>query len=149
MGVDVLPPLEDDQLVAELLRTTPFLSAQGEVWRSAAGRGTHAPTTLASWHVVPRNYDGGYIGVDAASCARCHASVNRHVNDFEPGRDWYGRVRGSDRIFSFHPFDPACISHNGYPTGARMRPQLVRLGLLVQFDATRHTRDVYQRSRAE
>ncbi len=39
------------------------------------------------------------------------------VTDFNAGRDWYGHIRGSDGIFSFHPFSPDCISGNGYGAG--------------------------------
>lgn len=150
MGVDTLPPLGDDRLVEELLQTTPFSSCEGEYWRVGLNRrATHAPTTQAAWHIIPRNYDGGFISVDQASCARCHASANRHVDDFDFGRDWYGRVRGSDRIFSFHPFDPATVSANGYPMPVRMRSELVQAGLLERFRSARHPASLYQRSRLE
>jgi hypothetical protein len=115
----------------------------------AGRRATHAPTTQAAWHIIPRNYDAGFIAVDQASCARCHASVNRHVDEFDYGRDWYGRVRGSDRIFSFHPFDPSCVSSNGFPSGAQMRGELLRAGLLEKFNSARHAPQFYQRSRVE
>lgn len=150
VGIDDLPAIGDDKLVAELLQTTPFRSAQGELWRVGKGRlATYAPSTQAAWHVVPRNYDAAFISVDQKSCARCHASVNRHVDDFDSGRDWYGRVRGSDRIFSFHPFDPSCISGNGYPSGVRMRTELISAGVLESFNAQKHTAAVYQRCRSE
>ncbi len=149
-AVDELPALGDDRLVAELLTTTPFRSAEGEVWRIANGlRVTYAPTTQAAFHVVPRNYDAGFIAVDQQSCSRCHASVNRHVDDFDSGRDWYGRVRGSDQIFSFHPFEPGTISYNGYSSSPGMRSSLTRAGLLQQFDARKHPASTYRRSRIE
>lgn len=150
MGIDTLPPLGDDRLVEELLTTTPFKSCEGVYWRVGAGRRvTHAPTTQAAWHIVPRNYDAGFISVDQASCARCHSSANRHVDEFDAGRDWYGRVRGSDRIFSFHPFEPSSVSSNGFPTPVRMRSALLRGGLLERFRASRHSSAFYQRSRLE
>jgi hypothetical protein len=150
MAIDELPPLGDDRLVEELLQGTTFRSAEGEVWRvGGKGYGTHAPTTKASWHVVPKNYDAGFIAIDQASCARCHRSVNRHVDHFDAGRDWYGRVRGSDRIFSFHPFDPGSISYSGYPQPIRLRSELLAAGLLEPYDARRHPPEVYTRSRAE
>jgi hypothetical protein len=148
-AVDELPAL-DDRLVAELLTGTMFRSSQGETWRVAASRrATYAPTTTASFHIVPRHYDAGFIAVDQQSCSRCHSSVNRHVDDFDAARDWYGRVRGSDQIFSFHPFEPGSISYNGFSSNPRMRGSLIRAGLLEQYDARKHTASVYRRSRVE
>ena len=57
----------------------------------------------------------------------------------EAGRDWYGRIRGSDGIFSFHPFDPNSISGNGYPAPVRMRDELVSSGVIERYDALRST----------
>lgn len=149
-AVDELPELGDNQLVAELLTTTVFRSAEGEIWRVAAGnKPAYAPTTQASFHIVPRNYDAGFIAVDQDSCSRCHNSVNRHVDEFDSRRDWYGRVRGSDQIFSFHPFEPGSISYNGFSSTPRMRHALVRAGLLEHYDARRHPATIYQRSRVE
>jgi hypothetical protein len=149
-AIDELPSLGDDRLVAELLTRTVFRSAEGELWRTTSGRAaTYAPTTQASFHIVPRNYDAGFIAIDHQSCSRCHSSVNRHVDEFDAGRDWYGRVRGSDQIFSFHPFEPRTISYNGYSAHPSMRSSLVRAGLLEQYNLQKHPTSVYRRSRVE
>lgn len=146
MGVDTLPALEDDALVAELLQQTTFQSATGQSWRDGKNQTvTFAPTTLASFHVVPANYDAGFVAVDSKSCRRCHETANQSVRDFDAGRDWYGRIRGSDGIFSFHPFSPDSISDNGFPRGVRMRSELERAGMLERFDAKRHFHALYQR----
>ncbi len=146
MGVDTLPPAGDDALVVKLLTQTTFQSALGSTWRkSTNGLHTCAPTTTARFHVVPANYDAGFIEADRVSCRRCHETTNRHVRDFQAGRDWYGRVRGSDGIFSFHPFDPSSISHNGYGGTPQMRSELVRGGLLERFNPNRHSSRVYNR----
>mgnify|MGYP001125191604 CR=1 FL=1 len=145
MGVDSLPPI-DDRLAIELLTTTPFRSALGETWRFGAdGNYTFAPTTSDTFHVVPQNYDAGFISVDRHSCVRCHETVNQHVNRFQSGRDWYGRIRGSDGIFSFHPFDPSSIAGNGIGRGVAMRRELIEAGILAPFDQQRHTSRVYRR----
>jgi len=144
MGVDALPPVGDDRLVEELLTGTPFRSALGESWRDDDGGQTCAPTTSASFHVVPVNYDAGFIAVDNASCMRCHATANTSVREFNSGRDWYGRVRGSDGIFSFHPFSLDSISNNGYARPVRMRRELEQAGLLVKYDPAQHPSSVYQ-----
>lgn len=146
MGVDYLPAAGDDALVVKLLTTTPFRSALGSTWRkSTNGLHTCAPTTTARFHIVPANYDGGFIEADRVSCRRCHETVNHHVREFQDGRDWYGRVRGSDGIFSFHPFEPASISRNGYGGSVQMRHEFVRAGILERFNARRHTPRVYNR----
>jgi len=144
MGVDVLPALEDDRLVAELLSETKFKSALGERWyEDDRGVYTAAPTTEARFHVVPAKFDGGFLEVNRTSCIRCHDTVNQNVNRFNFSRDWYGRIRGSDGIFSFHPFSLASISHNGFGRRVRMRRELVDAGALEHFDPKKHPRSIY------
>jgi len=139
MGIHELPSLNDEALVRELLTQTTFKSASGESWMTAeGGEVTAAPTTKAPFHIVPANYDAGFVAVDRLSCMRCHETVNQPVDKFQAGRDWYGRIRGSDGIFSFHPFDPSCISDNGYGRPVQMRKELVAAGVLVRYDATKH-----------
>ncbi|HEV3021150.1 MAG TPA: hypothetical protein VGX76_01735 [Pirellulales bacterium] len=145
MGVDSLPPVGDDGLVEELLTGTVFRSALGATWRDDDdGVETCAPTTLAAFHVVPANYDAGFIAVDDASCMRCHETANAPVREFNYGRDWYGRVRGSDGIFSFHPFSLDSISDNGYARTVRMRREFEQAGLLEPYDPGRHPSSIYQ-----
>ncbi len=145
MGVDVLPPI-DDSLVIELLTSTPFRSSLGETWRFGTdGNYTFAPTTHDAFHVVPKNYDAGFISVDRHSCVRCHETVNQHVNQFQAGRDWYGRIRGSDGIFSFHPFALSTVAGNGFGRGVAMRRDLLEAGILAAFNEQQHSRSVYRR----
>jgi hypothetical protein len=144
MGIHNLPPAGDDALVVRLLTETVFKSALGSSWYTDRNQvHTVAPTTDAPFHIVPARYDAGFIEIDQVSCMRCHDTVNRHVNDFNFGRDWYGRVRGSDGIFSIHPFDPSCISYNGISVPARLNQSLINAGLLAQFDPRVHSTDVY------
>jgi hypothetical protein len=142
-GLDELPDLGDDDLVRELLTTTPFRSAVGKVWREEGGVPAFAATTKAPFHIVPADYDGGFVAADNVSCLRCHETTNRHVREFNPGRDWYGRVRGSDGIFTFHPFDPGSISYNGYGQGVAMRSEMVEAGVLQRYDPALHPADRY------
>ena len=146
MGVDTLPELEDDDLVAELLEGTTFKSALGRTWRTGSnGEKTFAPTTTARFHIVPEGYQAGYIAVNRDSCIRCHQTVNRNVALFDAGRDWYGRIRGADGIFSFHPFEPSSISDNGYPRGVSLRRVFLDAGVLERYDAGKHSTANYQR----
>lgn len=144
--VSDLPGLGDDKLVAELLRTTPFEPASGEAWLQGRRYTAYAPTTNASWHIVPRGYTAGFIDVGETSCKRCHESANKRADFFEDvftGRQWYGRVRGSDQIFSFHPFSPDSISYNGAGGPVAMRRELEAAGLLERYDPRRHSSKVY------
>jgi hypothetical protein len=148
MGIDTLPPVGDDALIVDLLGSTVFASVLGATWRKGTNN-THtvAPTTSARFHIIPAKYDAGFIEVDRASCMRCHETVNRHVNDFQFGRDWYGRVRGSDGIFSIHPFDPSCISHNGTSQPARISHRLTSSGIFAPYNPAVHTRSHYRQIR--
>ena len=105
---------------------------------------TCAPTTKAPFHIVPAHYDAGFVAVDQQSCMRCHDSVNESVRKFNPGRDWYGNIRGSDGIFSFHPFAPESISNNGFAQPVRLRREFEKAGVLEKFDAARHPNAIYQ-----
>jgi len=143
-GQDVLPAIDDDQLVTELLAKTTFSSSLDQTWRVGSnGVWTFAPTTQASFHVVPSGYDGGFVEVNAKSCLRCHQTCNQHVSQFQFGRDWYGHVRGSDGIFSFHPFEPSTVSGNGFSSGVQMRGALIQAGLLEPYDGNRHSSKIY------
>ncbi|MGD9647494.1 MAG: hypothetical protein AB7U73_17400 [Pirellulales bacterium] len=148
MGVDTLPSVGDDALVVELLTTTPFRSAISTAWRVAADD-THtcAPTTKARFHVVPAGYSAGHIEVEQASCRRCHNTVNHSVDEFDGGRDWYGRVRGSDGIFSFHPFSRSSISDNGFPRTVSIRKELTKSGVVAHYNPKKHSDSVYRKTK--
>ncbi|HEX7448118.1 MAG TPA: hypothetical protein VF306_11265 [Pirellulales bacterium] len=144
MGVDFLPAVSDHGLIGELLTSTVFRSSRSDTWRSGPrGEITFAPTTKASFHIVPANYDAGFVAIDNQSCMRCHSSCNRPVDDFNSSRQWYGRIRGSDGIFSFHPFAPESVSYNGFRGSARFRYEFEQAGLFEPFDPKRHPNSVY------
>jgi hypothetical protein len=147
MGMDTLPPVDDDPLVVQLLTETTFTSASDVAWRESENGAVYtcAPTTTAAFHIVPANYAGGFVDVDPESCMRCHDSVGQQAQHFEFGRDWYGRVRGSDGIFSFHPFSMGSISHNGIGQAVSMRSELVKAKVLERFDPDKHPSNAYQR----
>jgi len=127
-------PAIDHKLVRKLL-DTPFKSALGQEWKKGAdGAEAFAPTTAAEFHIVPTNYKGGFVEVSSNSCMRCHDSTLKHARDFQAARDWYGRVRGSDNIFSFHIFDPSSISGNGFSVPTSLRQELVDAGLLKAWE---------------
>ena len=148
MGVDMLPSVGDDRLVRELLISTPFASSMGQVWRRGTNRQwTFAANTNANFHIVPANYDAGFIEVNRKSCMRCHETCNEPVSRFDYFRDWYGHVRGSDGIFSFHPFEPSSMSGNGFGGSEAMRYAFVQAGVVAQYDPKRHPASRYTRIR--
>jgi hypothetical protein len=143
-GVDMLPTAGDDALVSELLSSTTFTSCLDQTWRVGGnGAWAYAPTTQSRFHVVPANYDAGFVEVSGRSCQRCHNTCNQHVNRFNFGRDWYGHIRGSDGIFSFHPFEPSTVSGNGFSSGVQMRQSLTGAGALEEYDSRRHSSAIY------
>ena len=90
------------------------------------------------------NYEGAFLPVSRQECRRCHEQIDQQVRVFERNRDWYGRIRGNDEIFSFHPFEPASISPNGFNRTVNMRQELVNAGLLAKFDPAKHNERFYQ-----
>jgi len=101
-----------------------FRSALGTTWTKAVDSPS-IPTLNEGHGITPINYDGDFIEVSSKSCARCHDTVNTHVRNFDFRRDWYGKIRGSDGIFSFSIFDPSCISDNGIGQGVKINQELL------------------------
>lgn len=131
--VDVLPDLKEE-LVKKFLQR-PFVSALGQAWISHDGLEGHAPTSKSLFHIVPKDYDGAFLAVNSKACMACHEGVLKHADDFELRRDWYGRVRGSDGIFSFHPFEPGCVGDSRNNLVITPRRSLVTAGLLKKWKA--------------
>lgn len=97
----------------------------------------------SDFHIIPRNYDGYFLGNDVNSCTNCHDSVAKSADFFDLRRDWYGRVRGSDGIFSFHIFDNRSISYDGGSKGRRINQELISNRILEQYNPQRHPREIY------
>lgn len=133
-------PTYSDVLVAALLKDRTFESALGESWRY--DREKDIDVAAPAGGVYPTNYRA-VMEVDRESCMNCHRSTNRHVSHFQLRRDWYGNVRGSDYILSFHIFDPSCISTNGMNLPVAYRRELRRWGILEPYDRRSHTASRY------
>ena len=99
--VQILPEIPE---APKLLTKTIFKEATvGFVW---------TPDTESDLCIVPKN---NMMFITNTSCVICHKNTSLHVNNFPPiSRDWYGHIRGDDQIFSWYPFDPSCISYNGF-----------------------------------
>lgn len=74
-----------------------------------------APSTKStSLSIVSHDYQGFMVRPDSKGCMECHKHVQQHAFVLDTNRDWYGRVRGSDGIFSFSIFDESSISTGFY-----------------------------------
>jgi len=140
---DFLPAIDEDVAIT-LLHKTPFSSSLDVVWRGDGEYAPHAPTTEADFHIVPKRYAAGFINVTTNSCMQCHKETNQHVHEFDIRRDWYGRIRGSDGIFSFHPFDHGCITQSGGQP-VSFNKKMIDAGIIAPFDPSKHSNAVYQR----
>jgi len=151
--LDDLPDLGDPALVRELLTTTLFVSAYGATWKQASdGSRTFAPTTTATFSIVPDKFTGGLIEVREASCNRCHKEAARFLTDWFQPLYLYGEVWGKDNIFTFHPFDESRYpflddATNGTPVdNRRMNSLLVQNGMIESYSAAKHTGPFYART---
>lgn len=142
-GVAWMPVLAP-QTVTELLTTTPFEVATGAKWKTGTNGVTcYAPTTDAPGQIVPVRYAGTVVGTDTESCAKCHDGVLKHARHFNMERGWYGMIRGSDQIFSFHPIEPSAISYNGADHPVRFRQSFVQAGIVERFSQSKHASESY------
>lgn len=117
-------PTMDEKLVKKLLQE-PFKEVKERFEVNVI-----APTTDADFGIYPKEYMGGMVRVSKNSCMGCHEHTLVHARDFDIKREWYGRVRGSDNILSFHIFEPSSISYNGINQQIQFRKDLVKAGLL-------------------
>jgi hypothetical protein len=132
-------PSFDSQLAAALLDETPFKSAVGAQWKGTA----IAPTTEQAFSIVPQNYLGTHLGNDPTSCMECHRHVQRHVDSFDSVRQWYGRIRGADGIFTWHPIANRAVARSGGRIPVEIREDFIRAGWVAQFNPSVHTRERY------
>ncbi|MFM9961465.1 MAG: hypothetical protein ACKV2Q_09580 [Planctomycetaceae bacterium] len=134
-----LPPIPND-LAKQLLSTTPFRSSVGEAFVEGSKSRAFAPTAEHQESIVPPKYLATFLGSERESCANCHQHTLRHVDRFQ-NSEWYGYIRGSDGIFSFHPVEPASIG----PPDKRvvLRRALTESGMVATFDPSLHPNSIY------
>lgn len=148
-ALDILPEIQDQQLVRELLTETTFVSSYGAIWKSGDGRTTYAATATKGLSIVPANYEAGLIQVSEDSCMRCHRDTGRGLTTFRPDFGdiiLYGEMWGRDGIFSFHPFDESQYSVfwlAGTTDNRRMNPRFERQGIVARFNASVHSAPDY------
>jgi hypothetical protein len=112
-------------------------------FRSVLGTGFSYTQSVQEFGITPAGYNPGILGTDRRSCSRCHQDAGKHVDNFVAQRDWYGAIRGSDGILSFHPFSRDSISGNGARRPVRFNQELVRRGMIATYNPSEHTDDDY------
>lgn len=107
----------------------PFKVAFGRDWASESGA---APWTSTDTSIVPKGYNGTFVGNDNDACMKCHQDAATHVRFFDRNREWYGFVRGSksEKILSFHPIEPSSISRNGGHRQPQLNKAMLAAGLI-------------------
>ena len=148
---DTLPAVADPTILRELLVETPFRSARGAVWKTNGSLTTYAPTSRSGFSIVPRDYAGGFLRVDEASCDRCHEDAGRPFRDWYPDIIAYGELWGEDESFTWHPFETArfvdsrgAVVNFNYDNRA-MRSDFVSAGVLVRYDRAAHSDSLYRK----
>lgn len=126
--LDTIPAM-DKRLAARLLEQ-PFQDVTDVPWITGRKSGTKgfAPAPSGTSFVAD-HFQGAFI--HSNNCTMCHTSVLKHADDFDRGRDWYGRVRGFDGIFSLCLADEASVARTGTPRQALWSRKLVAAGILV------------------
>lgn len=80
---------------------------------SSSGQKCYCPSTTKPHQIVPINYQGWALSKQ--TCVQCHQTVGKSTEELQPGRDWYGFVRGIDGVYSNDNIvDKRCISDNGF-----------------------------------
>lgn len=137
-GIDKLGPL-DRELVAELLDTTVFRASAGYDWK----HGCSAPTTDEEFHIVPQNYDGGFVSIDGNGCVNCHSGAQASARRHDPNNGLRGWVRGNkEGILSWHPFEPSSVTPRPNPN-PKLRQVWVDAGYVAFYDPSKHPSGMY------
>jgi hypothetical protein len=82
------------------------------------------PYSAQEFSLVAGGWTGAGVDLDVESCMQCHRTAGKHADEMDARRDWYGHVRGSDGIFSWHPYTADSISYSGFDHPVRFRPEL-------------------------
>lgn len=127
--MEEIPGLESTAEVDALLRSRVFASALNRDWSEHSGS---APWSRSDKSIVPKDYNGAFVGNTTQACQRCHQDAGTHVRFFDADRQWYGFVRGekNERILSFHPIDPSAISRSGGHVPVKLNAKLLAAGLI-------------------
>ena len=135
-ALDLVPEIEEHDLVKDLLSKYPFKSMEGAVWkRNDGGLETYAPSSAATFNIVPKGYEMGMVAVNEESCNRCHVQTSHPLGDFDDQLILYGEVWGEDRIFTWHLFQPnnhIFQTWDDTDVSRVVNPNLVKAGLVMK-----------------
>lgn len=99
-------PIMDPTTVERIL-SLPFKEVTYERWSDIS----HAPASDQAFNIFPKDYSFGLIDPDPTNCASCHRQTQVSVAQLIPREPTLarqgkkiGNIRGSDGIFSWHPF---------------------------------------------
>lgn len=141
---DRLPALADPSILETLLLEVPYRSVKDTPWKTAGALVAHAATTQASFHIVPRGYDAGFLEVSDEACARCHQDAGRPFRDYYPNVIAYGELWGEDESFTWHPFETErFVDANGDVRNfnydnRRIRPDFTAGRVIEAYDPAQH-----------
>lgn len=150
-GVDTIPGLSDNTILKELMQTSIFESAKGQVWKDDGVKRTFAASTSADFSIVPKNYDAAFFEVSETFCNRCHMDAGRPFKDYYKNVVAYGELWGEDDVFSWHPFDASnFVDANGKVKNfnydnRKFRQDFVNAGILEKYDSKKHAATFYKR----
>lgn len=106
--VERLPPLATTKVKDLLAR--PFKEVSQSAWSPAADQ---------DFHILPKDYCFSLLEVDSVSCANCHRQTQTSVLNLVPREPLIinnpskvGNIRGSDAVFTWHPFTNSSIRNN-------------------------------------
>lgn len=109
--VERLPKLAAGTVRSLLSR--PFVDVTYEAWSEQ----NYTPTSEQDFSLVPKDYSLGLITADEVSCATCHRQTQTSLWNLIPREpliydnpEKVSNIRGSDGIFSWHPFSEQSIS---------------------------------------
>jgi hypothetical protein len=135
--VEKLPSLAAFEV--ERLLSLPFKDVTRSPWSDIST----APTADQDFHIVPKDYSLGAIKPSSLRCMDCHRQTQISIGNLipkepviarNPGR--HGRIRGSDGIFTWHPFSYASARASDRERGKpiQFRRWDVNMGTIKEFD---------------
>lgn len=106
--VERLPDLPEDKVVELLSRPFQAIDVDKGVW---------SPASDSEFNILPKDYCLDLLkSVDSFTCAGCHRQTQISVRNLTPKDPdvvktplKIGNIRGSDAVFTWHPFDPKTV----------------------------------------
>lgn len=96
------------------------------------------PTTEDSFSIRPKgDLTANHGSGERNQCTQCHDTIGRHARVFDSQRGWYGTVRGSSGIFSWHPWD-----NNG-----NLRQKWLQQGIVARYALNKHPSRYYMQDK--